>query len=451
MPALLVSLLLSQAVTTTGFLDSRTTSAMTQRDGAPGLTELVEGNVTLKVDAHERFKVFTDLSLFWQQAFYVHGGDRDLPAARPQVVVAEAYVDAPLQDHFRLLVGKKRIVWGAGLAFNPTDIVNPPKDPTDPTFQRAGAWLAQAEWGYEKVAVSVVVAGAVTRQYAGLPTALIFHPAQEAYEVTRGWVPDTRDDEAHLAVMARLYLLLADTDVNLIYGYTNLYNDAFRKKSKVGFSLSRVLGNLEVHAEGLLYTGAARLEANADCVEAPMACAAQGVPVVSRPAVDAEWMNARVIVGGRYQFEDSSFLAAEYYFNGEGHDAARYGDLARLAVSQPMVAQQLLQGATDPGTPQKFAFEPLRRHYAVVQYQKPQVFDDFTLGLSALIGLEDLSTQFVPMVQWMPKEWLQFTLAAYLPIAGVPDWGVRIGGVDYGQLTLSPQLTRVMLQARAFF
>lgn len=60
-------------------------------------------------------------------------------------MLSEAYLDAPLQDGFRLLLGKKRIVWGAGLAFNPTDVLNPPKDPTDPTFQRAGAWLAQAE------------------------------------------------------------------------------------------------------------------------------------------------------------------------------------------------------------------------------------------------------------------------------------------------------------------
>lgn len=451
MTSVLVGLLLAQSVTTTGYLDSRTTTAATQRDGAAGLTELVEGNVQLKFDAHERFKVSTDVSLFWQQAGYIHGGDRDLPAARPQVVVAEAYVDAPLQDHFRLLAGKKRIVWGAGLAFNPTDLINPPKDPTDPTFQRSGAWLAQAEWAYEKVALSVVAAGAVTRQYAGLPTALVFYPEQETYEQARGWVPNTRDDEAHVAVMARLYLLLADTDVNLIYGYTNLYNDAFKKKSKVGFSLSHVFGNLEVHAEGLFYTGAARLQANPDCIEAAMACVLRGDEVVSRPHLDAEWLNAKVVAGGRYQFDDSSFLSFEYYFNGEGHNEARYRDLATLALSQPLVAQQLLSGPLDPGLPQKFAFEPFRRHYAVLQYQKPQIADDFTLGLSALVGLEDLSTQVVPMVQWMPKEWLQFTLAAYLPIAGLPDEGVEYGDETFGQLTLSPQLTRVMFQARAFF
>jgi hypothetical protein len=452
MTALLVGLLLAQSgVTTTGYLDSRTTTAATQRDGAAGLTQLVEGNVQLKFDAHERFKLYTDASLFWQQAAYIHGGDRDLPTFRPQVVLAEAYVDAPLQDHFRLLVGKKRIVWGAGLAFNPTDLLNPPKDPTDPTFQRAGAWLAQAEWAYEKVAVSVVAAGAVTRQYAGLPTALIFYPEQETYEQTRGWAANTRDDEAHVSVMARLYLLLADTDVNLIYGYTNLYNDAFKKKSKVGFSLSRVFGNLEVHAEGLFYTGASRLEANPDCVEAPMACALRGETVASRPHLEAEWLNAKVVAGGRYQFDDSSFLSLEYYFNGEGLSEAKYRDLAYLALSQPLVAQQLLSGGADPGTPQKFAFEPFRRHYAVLQYQKPQIADDFTLGLSALVGLEDLSAQVVPMVQWMPKEWLQLTLAAYVPIAGLTEEGVAYGDETFGQLTLSPQLTRVMLQARAFF
>jgi hypothetical protein len=451
MTLLLVALALGQVVTTTGYVDSRTTTAATQRDGAPGLTQLFEGNVQLKLDVDERLKLSTDASLFWQAAAYVHGGERDLPTVRPQVVLAEAYVDAPLQEHFRLLAGKKRIVWGAGLAFNPTDLVNPPKDPTDPTFQRAGAWLVQAEWAWEKVAVSVVAAGAVTRQYAGLPTALVFDPELPTYEATRGWVPDARTADPRMAVMARLYLLLFDTDVNLIYGYTNLYNDAFRQKSKVGFSLSRVFGDLELHAEGLLYSGASRLEVNPACVEAPMACVARGEDVASRPHLEAPWLNARVVAGGRYQFADSSFVSVEYFFNGEGLSEAKYRDLATLVLSQPMAAQRLLQGEVDPGTPQKFAFEPLRRHYAVLQWQKPQVADDFTLAFSALVGLDDLSSQLVPMVQWMPKAWLQLTLAAYVPLAGVREAGVEAGGVTFGQLTLSPQLTRVMLQGRAFF
>ena len=59
--------------------------------------------------------------------------------------------------------------------------------------------------------------------------------------------------------------------------------------------------------------------------------------------------------------------------------------------------------------------------------------------------------QLVPQVQWMPKEWLQLTVAVYVPFAGVPELGVKSGETDYGQFSLSPFKTRVLVQARAFF
>lgn len=450
----LVLLLLSQAsmVTTTGYVDSRTTGAWTQVDGAPALTELGEANVQVKLTPHEKATFFADASLFWQGAWFIQGGEKDLAQYRPSVVLSEAYADLPLQDHFRLLIGKKRIVWGAGLSFNPTDMLNPAKDPTDPTFQRAGAWLTEAEWGFEKVALSAVVAGRATRQYAGLPTALVVYPENPSAEVDRGIATDDRDDEAHYVFTTRLYLLVKDIDINLIYGFSNLYNDAFKNKSRVGLSLSRVFGDVEVHGEAVLYTGSARVEANESCVGAPAQCLFRGIPVISRPHLDEGFLNTRALVGFRYQFGESGLFAAEYYFNGEGQDATGFRRLATLSLRNPGLAQQAIAGSTnDPGTPQKFSLEALRRHYLVLQFSRPQLWDDWTISATALVGLEDLSMQLVPQVQWMPKEWLQLTVALYVPFAGVQGWGVQVGDTDYGQFSLSPFKTRVLVQARAFF
>ncbi len=449
-PLVLLLLAQSPVVTTTGYVDSRTTGAWTQLDGAPGLTELVEANAQIKLTPHEKVTLYTDTSLFWQGAFLVQGGDKDLANYRPTIVLSEAYADLPLQEHFRLLVGKKRIVWGAGMSFNPTDALNPPKDPTDPTFQRAGAWLTELEWGFEKVAISLVGAGKVTRQYAGLPTSLIVYPEHPTAEVVRGVATDDRDDQAHFAFTGRLYLLAGDVDVNLIYSYSNLYNDAFRAKSKGGLSLSRVFGNLEVHAEASLYSGSSKLVVNADCVDAPVACVLRGLAVTSRPDLDKEWLNTQTVVGARYQF-DNGTLSAEYYFNGEGQDAAGYRRIATLSLQNPTLAQQALGASSDPGTPQKFTLNALRRHYLVLQGTRTQAWDDWTFSGSALIGLEDLSMQLVPQVQWMPKEWLQLTAAVYVPITGLDSESVKVGDARYGQFTLSPFQTRVLFQARAFF
>ena len=90
----LVLLLLSQTsiVTTTGYVDSRTTGAWTQFDGAPALTELGEANAQIKLTPHEKVTFFADASLFWQAAWLLDrggqprgvrgGGRRERPAAR---------------------------------------------------------------------------------------------------------------------------------------------------------------------------------------------------------------------------------------------------------------------------------------------------------------------------------------------------------------------------------
>ncbi|MBL8910769.1 MAG: hypothetical protein JNM17_08720 [Archangium sp.] len=428
-------------VSVTGYVDSRTTGAWTQFDGAPGLTELAEANAQLKIKPHDKLTLYTDSSLFWQGAWFIEGGDRDLANYRPTVVVSEAYVDWSAQEHFRLLAGKKRIVWGAGLAFNPTDVLNPPKDPTDPTSQRAGAWLAEAEWSFERIALSLVGAGKVTRQFAGLPTGLVLYPE----------FADGRDDEPHYAFAARLYLLIADIDINLIYAFTNLYNDAFQNKSKVGLSLSRVFGQLEAHVEAMAYSGTSRVHVNSACVEQPAFCVFRGVPIILRPDLEKTWLNAQALVGVRWQFDNGGMLGAEYYFNGEGQDRSGYRKLATLVLQNPAIAQAQLTGTTDPGTPQKFQLSALRQHYLVIQGSRPQLFDDWTLGGTVILGLEDLSMQLVPQVSWQPLEWLQLTAAAYIPIAGLDSEAIEVEGVKYGQFTLSPFQTRVLFSARAFF
>src|SRR3990167_6219676 len=110
MPTVLLMLLSQATVTTTGYVDTRVTSAWTQLDGAPGLTVLGEANAQIKIAANEKANFYADTSLFWQGAWLLQGEEKDLAQYRPQVVISEAYADLPLQDHFRLLVGKKRIV-----------------------------------------------------------------------------------------------------------------------------------------------------------------------------------------------------------------------------------------------------------------------------------------------------------------------------------------------------
>jgi hypothetical protein len=44
----------------------------------------------------------------------------------------------PLADFLIFSLGKKRIVWGTGLSYNPGDFINPPRDPLNPRLEKRG-------------------------------------------------------------------------------------------------------------------------------------------------------------------------------------------------------------------------------------------------------------------------------------------------------------------------
>jgi hypothetical protein len=59
--------------------------------------------------------------------------------------VNELYADLNFEDLLFLRLGKQRLKWGAGYVFNPSDPVNPPKDPTAARAVREGVNALKAE------------------------------------------------------------------------------------------------------------------------------------------------------------------------------------------------------------------------------------------------------------------------------------------------------------------
>jgi hypothetical protein len=60
-------------------------------------------------------------------------------------LVNELYADVNFGDLFFLRLGKQRLKWGAGFLYNPSDPVNPPKDPTALRAVREGVTALKAE------------------------------------------------------------------------------------------------------------------------------------------------------------------------------------------------------------------------------------------------------------------------------------------------------------------
>ncbi|HET6450016.1 MAG TPA: hypothetical protein VFI08_01845 [Spirochaetia bacterium] len=63
----------------------------------------------------------------------------------PVLTINELYTDVNFGDLAYLRVGKQRLKWGAGYVYNPSDPVNPPKDPTATRTVREGVPAAKAE------------------------------------------------------------------------------------------------------------------------------------------------------------------------------------------------------------------------------------------------------------------------------------------------------------------
>ncbi|HZI03492.1 MAG TPA: hypothetical protein VEZ71_05690, partial [Archangium sp.] len=153
--ALLAALLLTPApalaAEVTGYVESRTQYSRARVEGLvptdrfPEVQQLLELNVQPRQEYRPGGFIAGDLSLFVQAAGRYRGLDaegrevsiapQEVSAARPLVSLNELYLSHEVVPQLHLLAGKKRLIWGAGMAFNPTDLINPPKDPTDPNFQ----------------------------------------------------------------------------------------------------------------------------------------------------------------------------------------------------------------------------------------------------------------------------------------------------------------------------
>ena len=60
-----------------------------------------------------------------------------------------------------LRVGKQRVAWGSGFAWNPTNRLEPPKNALNTTLEQEGALAARLDWAPAAWA-SLVLVGATT-------------------------------------------------------------------------------------------------------------------------------------------------------------------------------------------------------------------------------------------------------------------------------------------------
>ncbi|MEA1920667.1 MAG: hypothetical protein U9N52_12570 [Campylobacterota bacterium] len=145
--------------------------------------------------------------------------------------VNELYLDVKLTSNHSFLIGKESLKWGKGYFFNPVAFFDRPKDPTQPTLAREGFLLSK--YSYNKSFNTVL---------KNLSLDLVYLPSTEAIN-SDYYKLITHKEDAHNAAF-RLYLLFYDTDIDIIYNYSDIASD------KIGIDFSKnIQSNFELHGE----------------------------------------------------------------------------------------------------------------------------------------------------------------------------------------------------------
>jgi hypothetical protein len=267
----------------------------------------------------------------------------DRPVQEITLTLNEAYLNIPLTDFLFFTIGKRRVVWGTGISYNPSDFINPPKDPLHPGEERRGVYGGMLELFTEWFSLTQVAVFYDKLDYLGYG--------------------------AKLSTSA----LVPSTDINLVFYYeANSGCNMGASLDTTPFGELPVLQNLALHAEAGLRQKSER----------PIYDDGTGA-LVQRPERDDFFKN--FLAGLRYTVPGwETFIAVEYYYIDDGYLPAELDEIIRqgLAADIPY----------DPGL--------MGRHTLMFTVSQPQLtqranpFTD-TLGISAAVLLNLLDGSFL--------------------------------------------------------
>lgn len=324
------------------------------------------------------------------------------PAEETDWVVRQGYAQYWWGEKVGLRLGKQRIAWGSGLAWNPTNRLEPAKDALNTSLEQEGALAARVDWA-PTAWLSLVAVGATTDAGPGeLPVAV------------------SAGAERRRTGALRARLLVKDTDLALVVC------GGGGQPTLVGLDLGRDLGAaLAVHAEAAVYRGAEML-----------------------PPREGETFLR--LVAGLLRTSGETALALEYFHNGEGYSdgqAARWrGSLDRAwsaaadpALPPPARAEALAAYAAEASIPYRRGLG-LRRNYLHASWTRGGATSTWSGAVRALIGVDDGGWVLTPGVVWAPRGNLTLSLDAVLPF-----------GPESSQYRLSPLRGGLQSRLRLLF
>jgi hypothetical protein len=313
----------------------------------------------------------------------------------------EAYLQYGFGETVTVRAGRQRIAWGSGFAWNPTNRLEPPRNPLNTGLEQQGADAVRLDLIPSARAGIILVAARSRVDYSDLPFAPV--------------------GEERRALAARLRVLVGDTDVAaVVSGGDNL-------RTLVGVDVARALfGSATAHVEAAAYRGA----------EMP-------------PARD-DVRFFRAAAGVLYPRGTRDSFAVEYFFNGEGYgdDAfeAWLGQLegsarAMLDPLRPEDVRAASRAAYIAAAARPYAGGlGLRRHYLHGSWTRGEAGGRWTASLRAVAGLDDGGVAMTPGIAYAPRGDVTLHLDAIVPL-----------GAATSEYRLQPVRAAVQARVRGVF
>ncbi|HEY2934346.1 MAG TPA: hypothetical protein VGK99_21600 [Acidobacteriota bacterium] len=272
-----------------------------------------------------------------------------------RVDLSELYINYSVSPWLDLQIGRVIEKWGTGYAWNPTGVVNPRKNPSDPNDRRSayrGVDMVRADLFVHQWNVSLLAVPEI--DWSG---------DEPGFVRSGGWA-------------VRGYRLIRGVDLSLTSsGGGSLPNSQ-------GVSAAKTLGDaLEVHAEAAAFQDSLRY-----------------VPGSERFVLQKR-RHAELLLGGQYTFPRNVNLVAEYLYNGEGLNRTAWSHFRNLAGRGQ---QELSRGNPWLLLEVNRHYQPLAmsRNYGFLRVYAPFARNRVETELIVLSSLRDGSCIVRPGIYW---------------------------------------------------
>lgn len=352
-----------------GYVEARPIFSLLDQDSYFYLLRFYDSTKS-KTSSEYNFKALLDLSFEKGIAKAQMRLNTDLSYLDPdwshKTSLYEGYLSLKPSLHFQINIGKKRLKWGKGYAWNPVAFIDNPKNPYDPDLALEGFTVVSADY---------------IKSFSGkLKTLTITAVLLPIFE-------DINSQAGRLNTLnfgGKVYFLLFDTDIDL------LFLSGPGVSSRCGADFSRnIATNFEIHGEWAYITNYSKKILDEEGI-----------------STETESDCNRYLLGIRFLTKTNTTFFLEYYWNGRGYtreDMENYYGAIDRAYEMFLETGDENELRQTSSLTEFHTFTPAK-NYLYLRISQKEPFDIlyFTPSLTSICNLKDGSFSLVPELFYAP-------------------------------------------------